>query len=106
MPSSDTVIVDFESLNSAMQALNQVSGEISNLAGQLQSNASYLQSAMRSNAATTYVEKVQLLKSNFDKAKSRLDEEGVELNRLYQREYEAEQMARQTADGISEFNLG
>lgn len=106
MPSADTVIVDFTALNNAMQSFRQTSNEIGNLASQLKSNASFLQSVWKADASTQYSEKLARLTQNFDNAKTRLDEEGVELNRLYQLEYEAEQQARAIASGVSEYSLG
>ena len=106
MPSADTVIVDFTALNSAMQSFKQTSNEIGNLASQLKSNASFIQSVWKADASTQYAEKLAQLIQNFDNAKTRLDEEGAELNRLYNLEYEAEQQARAIASGVSEYSLG
>ena len=105
MPSADTVIVDFNALDSAINKFHATSGQISALEGSLQSNASSLQGAWRSNASDTYAQKMSALVANFNKASENLETEVAELQRLCDLEKEAERTAKGIADSVSDYTM-
>lgn len=105
MPSADTVIVNFNALDSAINKFHTTSGQISSLGSSLQSNASSLQGAWRSNASDTYAQKMSTLVANFSKASENLETEVAELQRLCDLEKEAERKAGVLADSVSDFTM-
>ncbi|MBQ9058012.1 MAG: WXG100 family type VII secretion target [Atopobiaceae bacterium] len=105
MAGSDTVIVDFNALDSAINEFHNIGSQISSLGSELQSNSAQLQGAWKADASNTYADKIAKLVANFSKASENLEAEVTELQRLCELEKEAERAAKGIASAISDVSL-
>lgn len=100
MAASDIVIVDFPSLEQAIERFKNVSNSLTEDSGQLQNNASHIASAIISAASDTYQQKINKLKTNVDNAKTALDKQIADLTNKLNDAKQAENEAQRIANTV------
>jgi hypothetical protein len=105
MAGEDTRIVDFPSMENAINKFTSISSSIGDDVSKLEANASKTTSAIQSSAGDTYLTKLETLKKNFLSAQSKLDEEIADLRKKLEGHRASEAAAQQKANSISSFTM-
>ena len=105
MSNTDTVIVDFAALDSAISKFKGTSGQITSLEARLRSNAAQLKAAWTSNASEEYQKKMTELAKNFMSASESLEKQVADLQKLCNKQRMAEIGAGRIAENIASFIL-